>query len=335
MLNKDEKYENHSIFLTIFGSLNNIDVNIDKQLLEHSGKEDKSKNFELVTIDSCKWLVDDAKWFYTPHAAFGPQDELVKIEVIGDTLIGDRVCSILGVFRQNEFLEGSEITVFYEKENEKVYLVKEEEFKLLFDFSSSFILGDTISYYIPENLEYYDISSTSGEFITTGEPLKHRNAGHEWVVLPTGEQLRIVNTELVDYSEENCFVMSNVIDGIGSVKGLMGEGCLQLTIGVDGFFRCFQSNTLNYTAVGGDCLITSVDEIAESEIKIYPNPTTGQLNIETERRFSEIKIFDVTGKLLLDQRFSDQIDLGGFVPGLYLLELRDEDSIYRKKIVKE
>ena len=83
----------------------------------------------IVTNDSCKWLVDDAKWFYTPHAAFGPQDELVKIEVIGDTLIGDRVCSILGAYRQNEFLLGSELIVFYEEENEKVYLVKEEEFK--------------------------------------------------------------------------------------------------------------------------------------------------------------------------------------------------------------
>ena len=312
-----------------------ISVNTDGKFWENDYKENKNQNFDQVMTDSCKWLVDDAKWFYTPHAAFGPQDELVKIEVIGDTLIGDRVCSILGVFRQNEFLEGSEITVFYEKENEKVYLVKEEEFKLLFDFSFSFFLGDTISYHLPNNFEKYDISSSSGDFIPTNEPLKHRNAGHDWVVLPSGEQLRIVNTEHVETSEENCFVMSNVIDGIGSVKGLMGEGCLQLTIGFDGFFRCFQSNTLNYTAVSDGCLLTSVDEILESEINIYPNPTTGQLNIETERRFSEIKIFDVTGKLLLDQNFSNQIDLGGFVPGLYLVELRDEDGIYRKKIIKE
>jgi len=324
-----------TILLFLTGFCFWINVNTDGKFGENDYKEDFNQNFDQITTDSCKWLVDDAKWFYTPHAAFGPQDELVKIEVIGDTLIGDRVCSILGAYRQDEFLPGSELTVVYEEENEKVYFVENNEFKLLFDFSPTFIIGDTISYYIPENLEYYDISSTSGEFITTGEPLKHRNAGHEWVVLPTGEQLRIVNTELVETSEENCFVMDNVIDGIGSMLGFLGRNCTQILLGSEEFFRCFQSNTLNYTAVGGDCLITSVDEIAESEINIYPNPTTGQLNIETERRFSEIKVFDVAGNLLLDRSFSNEIDLEGIVSGIYLLELQDKDGIYRKKIIKE
>ena len=312
-----------------------ISVNTDGKFWENDYKEDKNQNFDQVMTDSCKWLVDDAKWFYTPHAAFGPQDELVKIEVVGDTLIGDRVCSIVGAYRQNQFLPGSDLTVFYEEENEKVYFFEEDEFKPLFDFSTSFFLGDTISYYIPENLEYYDISSSSGEFVTTGDPIKHRNVGEELVELPNGEELRIVSTEIVEATEENCFVMSSIIDGIGSMRGLMGESCLQLTIGVDGFFRCFQSNTLNYTAVSDGCLLTSVDEITENEVSIYPNPTNDQLNIETERRFSEIKVFDVAGKLLLDQNFSNQINLGGFVAGLYLVELRDKDGIYRKKIIKE
>lgn len=290
----------------------------------------------VVQNDSCKWLVDDAKWFFTPWSIGGPSGELVQIEVVGDTLIGDRVCAILGMYRQNEFLSGSELTVFYEEENEKVYFVEEEEFKLLFDFSYSFFLGDTMSYYLPDDkLVFYDISSGGGEFTPADRPLKHRNGGHEWIVSQSGTQIRVVNTELVEFSEENCFVMGDVIDGIGSINGLLGRSCLQLPSGTEGFFRCFQSATLNYSAVGEDCLPTSLDEIAESEIKIYPNPTTGLIKIETDQNFSTIKIFDVAGRLLLDRNFTNEIEIGAFVSGIYFLELGGKDGIYRKKIIKE
>jgi|GEM_PF-2449580 len=288
----------------------------------------------VVQTDSCKWLVDDAKWFFTPWSIGGPSSELVQIEVVGDTLIGDRVCAILGVYRQNEFLSGSEMTVFYEKENEKVYLVEAGEFKLLFDFSFSFFLGDTMSYYLPEDkLAFYDISSGGGEFTPADTPLRHRNGGHEWIVLPGGEQIRVVKTELVEFSEENCYVMGDVIDGIGSINGLIGKSCLQLPSGTEGFFRCFQSATLNYTAVEEGCVLTSVDEIAEHEVNIYPNPTTGFIKIETEYNFSAIKIFNIMGKLLLSRNFMDEIDLGGFLSGLYLMELSGKDGVHRKKLI--
>jgi len=321
-------------FLSLVYSLSSVNNYLEASLSlwEHAYEVNKDQHFEVIMTDSCKWLVDDAKWFY---AAFGPQNELVKIEVVGDTLIGDRVYAILGVYRQNEFLPSSELIVFYGEENEKVYFFEEDEFKLLFDFSPSFMIGDTISYQLPSNLEYYDISSSSGEFIPTGQPLRHRNVSEDWIVLTNGEQLRVVNTEIIEYSEENCFVMGSVIDGIGSIRGLMGENCMQLAIGFDGFFRCFQSATLNYTAVGSDCLPTSVDEIVENEIKIYPNPTSGQLTIETERKILEIKIFDITGKLLLDRSFTNEIDLDVLASGMYLLELHSKDDIYRKKIIKE
>ncbi len=292
---------------------------------------------ETVQTDSCKWLVDDAKWFFTPHSLFGPSSELVQIEVVGDTLIGDRVCAILGVYRQNEFLAGSEITVFYEEENEKVYLVEADEFKLLFDFSYSFFLGDTISIYLPaDKLTFYDTSSGGGEFEPADGPLRYRNVGHEFIVLPnTVEQLRIVNTELVELSDtgENCYVMGDVIDGIGSINGLLGESCLQVTLGTEGFFRCFQSNTLNYTAVAEGCLLTSVHEIAEREVRVFPNPTTGIIKIDTDQNFSSMKFFDITGRLLLDRSFTDDIEIEGFVAGMYLLELSGKDGVYRKKLI--
>ncbi len=295
------------------------------------------KQADILMNDSCKWLVDDAKWFFTPWSIAGPSSELVRFEVVGDTLIGDRVCAILGVYRQNEFLSGSEIAVFYEKENEKVYLVEADEFKLLFDFSDSFSLGDTMSYYLPDDkLEFYDISSGGGEFAPAEGPLRHRNTGQEWIALPNGEQLRVVNTEHIESSVENCFPMGEIIDGIGSIDGLLGKSCWQLPSGTEGFFRCFQSATLNYTAVGADCLPSFVDELMEHEVSVFPNPTTGQIKIETDQVFSSIKIYDVAGRLVLDQNFTNKIDIGEYVAGIYLLELHEKEGmVYRQKIINQ
>ncbi len=56
------------------------------------------------------------------------------------------------------FVEGSDLITFYEFENEKVYFYEDDEFKMMYGFSWSVLPGDTVEYYLPQNMALYDIA---------------------------------------------------------------------------------------------------------------------------------------------------------------------------------
>jgi len=183
-----------------------------------------------VLPDTCRWLAGGAEWYYTPWS-IDFQDRLSKIEIIGDTLIENKVCAILGLYQEEEFVEGSELIVFYEGVDGKVYFYENEAFMVLYDFSSSVMPGDTVEYYLPSNFELYDISSSNGLSVPTSQPYRYLYVSEELVELQNGDELRIVHTQAipVSESENGCFDMGRIINGIGSSAGFLGRGCTQLT----------------------------------------------------------------------------------------------------------
>ena len=288
----------------------------------------------VVIPDTCKWLEDDAEWFYTPWS-IDFQDRLAKIEIIGDTLIGNRLCSILGLFEEDEFVEDSDLIVFYERENEKVYFNENDTFKLMYDFSLSVLPGDTVAYYLPQQLQYYDISSSGGDFLPSDQPYKYRNIGQDWVTLSNGEQLRIVNTQAIPNENGECFSMGRIIDGIGSDSGLLGKSCNQLPSGKGAFFRCFESNSIEYTEVDGACTITPTHEIiAGNQVSVFPNPASNDIHIETDIEFQELKVYDITGKCIRIDAYNTTIKVGSLLNGMYILELIGDNKIFKTTIIK-
>ncbi len=80
-----------------------------------------------------------------------------------------------------------------------------------------------------------------------------------------------------------------------------------------------------------------VEQSSESELtRVYPNPTSGLLTIETSSEAAKtFELFDLSGKQLIQQYFTVpvlQAELN-LPPGLYFLVLRENESIYSKKIV--
>jgi hypothetical protein len=76
---------------------------------------------------------------------------------------------------------------------------------------------------------------------------------------------------------------------------------------------------------------------ANSAANVYPNPSTGVLNISAVGNAS-VEMFDVTGKEILLQTSVNankiqQVDLSGFVNGVYILKVYNNDFISIKKIV--
>ncbi|MEL6719051.1 MAG: cadherin-like domain-containing protein, partial [Bacteroidota bacterium] len=95
-----------------------------------------------------------------------------------------------------------------------------------------------------------------------------------------------------------------------------------------------------YIKVDENAMVDTDDVTLSKQIKVYPNPTDGQLEIRVEQINTKgilIQLFDLNGKLLKELRTfaSDNtaIDMSEFDNGLYLLSLQSEEGRYLKKVV--
>ena len=78
-----------------------------------------------------------------------------------------------------------------------------------------------------------------------------------------------------------------------------------------------------------------IENIEATTIKIYPNPTTGELKIEGgELRIKEIVIFDIYGRKQKSER-EVLIDISDFPVGVYFLWIRTDKGEVIKKVLKE
>jgi len=88
----------------------------------------------------------------------------------------------------------------------------------------------------------------------------------------------------------------------------------------------------------GEDVPTGIDEQIElqRQIQIFPNPSSGIFTIQSHLKIEDIRLFTNLGKeipiFITDQK---QIDLGLFSNGIYIIELRTEAGILRKKIAKQ
>ncbi len=76
--------------------------------------------------------------------------------------------------------------------------------------------------------------------------------------------------------------------------------------------------------------------IATLDINIYPNPSNGLVHIQyPAAKISSIELLSIDGKSIMQQSFTNQIDLSGLGNGNYILKLRDTDGNIAQKIISK
>jgi len=83
-------------------------------------------------------------------------------------------------------------------------------------------------------------------------------------------------------------------------------------------------------------------ELGKREIKIYPNPTKGNLRVEIplneEQQRVTMQVYSIQGTLVSDQLVNSEttiVDLNRQPPGMYILRIFSGQSVSEWKIIKE
>jgi hypothetical protein len=114
------------------------------------------------------------------------------------------------------------------------------------------------------------------------------------------------------------------------------------------------NSNATYTITGTDangCQNTTMVTIAVSEctgisensalagLKVYPNPSNGQLNIElNSSKAKSVQIVDVTGRVVLSGQSSEanmEFNLSSMANGVYYVKVKSQDDTQVIKIIKE
>ena len=84
-------------------------------------------------------------------------------------------------------------------------------------------------------------------------------------------------------------------------------------------------------------LNNGIYELSEQQIKLYPNPVSKTLHIETNELINEVMLFDALGHLVftVSQPKNNNVDVSRLSSGVYIAEIKTENGIAKRRWVKE
>ncbi len=83
------------------------------------------------------------------------------------------------------------------------------------------------------------------------------------------------------------------------------------------------------------CIISTsntTNDFLSNKISIYPNPTKGKLNIETDLKIEAIEVYDVGGRFL-QKETTTSFDLKNRVSGIHFLKIKTNDGVVVKRVL--
>ena len=82
--------------------------------------------------------------------------------------------------------------------------------------------------------------------------------------------------------------------------------------------------------------IGAIDNLELNDLSIFPNPTSSFLTIRSNKLISPISIYDITGKLVLQNKVNSNeiiLDISNLNSGLYFIKSNSQNSSIRKRFI--
>jgi len=130
--------------------------------------------------------------------------------------------------------------------------------------------------------------------------------------------------------------------GGSSVKGVSLDNIQRLTFNgdslllktADGNETCYLLDTVKITFEDYD--VTGISALPNTvEIKMYPNPSSDYVIIDSPVAITSWTLFDLSGSKLKHSDASSQIQVSDLSAGIYILKIDTANGIITKKIIKK
>lgn len=80
-----------------------------------------------------------------------------------------------------------------------------------------------------------------------------------------------------------------------------------------------------------------LDEVQISDVNVYPNPSTGIVNLSSKSTIDGVKVYDITGRLVktVSKLASDKtvLNLSNLSSGTYILKIQADNKVVTKKVI--
>ncbi len=150
------------------------------------------------------------------------------------------------------------------------------------------------------------------------------------------------SVKTIEFDSQSVDVQFISGDRLGSLEVIKGVGLNMIGPRIPfnyadvgkGPLRCFESSecSVNFSGMPCDTLIESVstiDLLNDIEINVYPNPTTGRLFVETSLQSWSYQIMNLHNQQVGAGSYRESINVSSLPQGVYFLQLKDENNIYR------
>jgi len=166
----------------------------------------------------------------------------------------------------------------------------------------------------------------------------------------------ISGPEMINSGDEVFDYMIDEVDGAESYSWLLdpswtlvdGDGTnhIQIMFGSDAADGTLSVSAGNMCGLGEesslaiDVVHVGIQEIEQSAIKLFPNPTKGILNVELSKELTSdihVKVINLLGENVLQLENVSQnqfkLDISQFTPGIYLVHIQAGNQILTKRII--
>jgi hypothetical protein len=278
-----------------------------------------------------------AKWYfdYGQNTCLNNFCSYFTIESVKDTFINNISAKVLRatLYEPGDTTDwGTEIVY---SDSDRVYHLNKntDQFYTLFDFSASpgdtiIVRNDTFNGYLFEKLKIFNGFAIIIDSVST--------------IDISGFTLRVLHTSSIEPENtlNNWQFYGKIIERIGDIGLFFGRPSV-IPLAYPGPLRCYQDSLISFQNINIDCdtIITEKKEIEHDFFKVFPNPTSGFLNITVSSVSADyfIEVYNLSGIKIFSAPIHNKetiLNFSLFPIGIYIIHLGLGKEIHFLKLIK-